>query len=400
MKGKKKKAKKHVFKDQTSGIMDLVQTPSAYTAWQPPEKGDGGYAASAKSDLLAAEKAFDVAGGAADSFLQLVSNRRAVPDGAFFEQAQPPVAPAALLAAQLVASRADEDGSGGSAVEIAIALLERYARAFDSDLLLRVARSRPSASRLRALWQKVRGAGTNGVMTPREKQAAKWCADFVHQSESLAKQAEERHAKAAVRLGEAAAERRILEQEVAVRQQIVRGLEREEAAVQSLKSQEDMEAAGTAALLQRLRAKAVALSPPAAAGSDDEAQMQPTVAAEALGLAEGLAQASAAELQDVVSEALARRQQALKSARAGLDHARGKLAALPKEMSEGQADVSMLSMKTGVGSGEDEDPGGLRARYSQMCRWTLEGIQARRRREEGERDALKAAVAVLSATGR
>merc|ERR1719203_160326 len=81
MKGKKK-PRKHDFHDQTSGIMDLVQTPTTYTAWHP-EHSDTSLAVSAKNELLAAEKAFDTSdggddGGAApESFLQMAGNPQA-----------------------------------------------------------------------------------------------------------------------------------------------------------------------------------------------------------------------------------------------------------------------------------------------------------------------------------
>jgi len=390
--------KKHVFKDQASGIMDLVQTPSAYTAWQPPSAGDAGVVASAKNELLAAEKAFDVAGSDGASFLQLASASSSARLQERPGIAGPPhVSPQARHGNPLELLTKIRQGSvshdnQAKALAIASLVLEKYARALDSDALLRISRSHLTADRLQDLWQKLRRAKVDGQMSPKERQATKWCADFARESETLSLQDSEHRKRISASQGAAGAEKRALLLEVSVRKRMVDAVVRSETALEQLNAICSKEAADVDTRLQQLFVQARQASAEGATAEEDGEG--PTIGAgELIGLAEGLEQAGAAELQDAVTGTLGRRQTSLQAAREGLEKAQARLQAL--ERSSGQQETS--NIPAGGGSGSPGGGGSLRDRYGQMCKWTLETIQARRRKQEGERDAVKATVTVLAA---
>merc|ERR1719478_2050713 len=115
LKSKKPVKKKHKFQDQTNGIMDLVQTPTTYTAWHP-DSGDAVLKASAKNELSAAERAFDAPDG--PSFLQLWTEDQA-------------------------------STNDGSASAVAQMLLEQYASTLSSATLLQLSRADSASPRCR-----------------------------------------------------------------------------------------------------------------------------------------------------------------------------------------------------------------------------------------------------------
>mmetsp|Transcript_78372 Transcript_78372/g.227433 ORF Transcript_78372/g.227433 Transcript_78372/m.227433 type:complete len:985 (-) Transcript_78372:93-3047(-) len=373
--------KKHEFKDQTSGIMDLVQTPTAYTAWQPPSHSDATLAASAKSELLAAEKAFEDSGDGPASFVQLAS-----------AVAQ---APSVSLLAEASRQTSEAQGATATAAVLAAGLvLEKYAQSLESDALMRLARSRPSAARLQALWQQVRqrgrqvqGDAKGGAVTPQEAQALKWCADFNHESLALAQKARDDQVQTAMRLGEVGAQLRELGREVELRQREVQAAERLHRELEQLKKREGREADGIAAVVRQLQAEVLSAGR-RAGDAPDAADLR-----EAIGRIEGGAEASAAEFQDAIAVASERRSALLQEARKELAGAQAKLQNL-KAWQASQGNQSRQEVAA------PSSPGMLRARYGQMCKWTMEGIQARRRREEGERDALRAALAVALGASR
>mmetsp|Transcript_68461 Transcript_68461/g.173139 ORF Transcript_68461/g.173139 Transcript_68461/m.173139 type:complete len:664 (+) Transcript_68461:1950-3941(+) len=405
---KKNKKKKHVFKDQTSGIMDLVQTPSAYTAWQPPTQGDANYAASAKNDLLAAEKAFDVEDKDGASFLQLSSTssagaQRKTRAAASSHDPSPflHVKALKLLAKSRQGSvlRTEE----ATALAVASILLEKYARALDSDALLRISQSHLTSDRLNDLWRKLRTAKVDGQMTAKEHQATKWCADFARESENIALQDSERRKRISASQGETMAQKRALLMEVSVRRRMIEVVERGEYILEQLNRTNGQEVVGVAAALQQLFMQARKISAEGGTEAEDETG-QRIAAGELLGLAEGLSKAGAAELQDAVAGALARRRGSLRATREGLEKAEAKLQALEHKQGEQETPANAVDAgeggaggSSGSGSGAPVGMGSLRERYGQMCKWTLETIQARRHKQEGERDAVKATVAVLAA---
>jgi len=455
---KDKGKKKHVFKDQTSGIMDLVQTPNAYTAWTPPSKSDQAVADSAKSQLLAAEKAFDGAGDdAAASFLQLAQAAAAPVHQA---ASPPPAATSKALASPATASRRPvagpkhkkplsllarasstavrrakarnegetEDVAGDRtqtvAAQAASVVLERYARSLDSAALLRLSRAKLSTGRLRALWRRVHAAAlkranassATGVsldgLGAREQQAAKWCLDFSKDTDARAREAWATQAKEAEERGEAGAHHRVLEREVKVRKVVLEVLGRGSESLQELRARKRREATHLDSLFKAMHFEALKAS--GVDGKVAEATA-PLAGGELLGLAEGTAAASGDELEDLVAAAAGRLASALGEQQQGLKEAEGKLAKLKQweaaQQAAQQASLLQQGSSTDAVPGEVLDNtgpfanmeegssagGAMRERYGQMCKWTLEGIEARQHREEGERDALRAALAVLSA---
>lgn len=354
-KNKKKGARKHVFPDQTSRIADLVQTPTTYTAWHP-EHSDAAMAASAKSELLAAERAFDEDRPA--SFLQLdgVAQQTAL------EQRLLPAAEGSTLP------------SRGGPVAAASLLLERYARSLGSAALLQLSRTRLDLGRLSRLWQEVQAAGEEGG---REAQAVSWCRDFKREAQEKAEADHATRVKAAANLTEVEAEQHLLEQEAAAQERVLQVIHEGSDHLKSLLSQVRERAASLLGTIRALQKQAQQLA------GQDESGLR-----ESLGRAEGLATSGGAEVEDLVSAALSRRQDAERSRKAATDELQQRLAALASRRTALKADAGRQS--------GGEQAGSLRAHYDQICKWTLEDLQARRHKEEAERDAIHAALAVLS----
>merc|ERR1719491_2502437 len=105
------------------------------------------------------------------------------------------------------------------------------------------------------------------------------------------------------------------------------------------------------------------------------------IGGELLGLAEGLALAGAAEFQDIVAAAWARQSDIYEAEKQGLLVAEGKLKTLKQLEASQQASQQTQQELSSTGGGEattEEQAsvnGGLRERYGQMCKWTLEGIE-------------------------
>lgn len=348
-KGKKKKV--HDFHDQTSGIMDLVQTPMTYSAWHP-EHTDANLAASAKSELLAAEQAFDKDDAA--SFLQVDSEQS--------EEAQ-------------------AQKAGG---ETAGLVLEQYAHSLGSEALLQLARAKLSIQQLKALWHRVRAPLKEN---PREAKAKTWCKDFQKESLELEKKALAGRVAAAVKLSQTLAQHRALESEAAARQRALEVFQQGTRSLVDMKAKQEEQASAVHAVLRELRREVKRVDPTdavpqgAPAGADGDAPEGPL---EALGRASGLASAGGSEMEDIIGAALARRTKAENAAKAGLENVRSKLRKV----------AAMLQENRRAPAPADHN---LRNQYRQMCGWMLESIEARKHRDEGERDAIRAALAVVLA---
>lgn len=507
MKGKKK-PRKHDFHDQTSGIMDLVQTPTTYAAWHP-EHSDTSLAVSAKNELLAAEKAFDTSdsgdgGGASpESFLQLARSSEALEgsdDADFGRSAPETFLPSLLTRARLVTfagafddedieddqddgtsresflqladgrearsrlnalTRAldgaddDDDDDGATpesflqlaaspevvlppppalppmptslieepsalltvpalapllpaapaapadaaagpisekaeAVGAASLLLEQYAHSLGSGSLLQLARARPSLAGLKALWKRL-SATDSTTSAGHDAETSTWCRDFERQTEATARAAARARGQAKTGLAAANAERKALEQEAAVRKHLLDELRQGSKSLNALLGSVKRRGASTAALFKAIQDQVQKLL--AQNAGDDDADVSAKVAAaqEAIGRAEGLSTSGDAEVQDIISAALARRAEVERAAQAGAAQLQAHMRSAERRRAE------LRRAAAPPASDAEGGTSALKEHYGQMCRWTLDEMQARRLHEESEKDAIRAALAVLGA---
>jgi len=378
MKGKKPK-KKH--SDPTTGIADLVQTPTAYTAWKPEARSSGAMSASAKADLQAAEKAFS------EFFLQLGSSKRR-------SNSEEPV--------QWLSFERSSEGTGNSsppanngesaAAAVASLILERYAKNLGSTALLQLSRARLTLAGLMGLWQRVQrdaaasaaGRGTGGR---HDDQTAKWCTDFQQDAQALQQQAEAAQEAAVTNLTEVKAERHLLQKEAQVQDRVLQVVGEGSKSLKALLGRVTHRASSEALLIHKLQQQATALDP--AAGGN--VAIATAGLREMLGRAEGYSNSGGAEVEDLVRAAIKRRADAEKQLRMVAAQLRNRLQLLRQEEASLAAKASVRQVA--------QQGSSMQQHYEQMCKWTMEDIQAREHKEEGERDAIRAALAVLSAPG-
>lgn len=422
MRNSKKKKKKHDFHDQTSGIMDLVQTPTTYTAWHP-EHSDTSLASSAKNELLAAEKAFDTSDGGDDSggaasFLQVLSATNvdnyppiSIPPEALGMQQLPPpppsmsmedpgllVPPAALMpllaqappseaAPATSAAPASEDASVEAAGAASL-LLEQYARSLGSASLMQLARSRPSLASLRTLWKRLDSAGSTSASTEHDAETSMWCRDFERQAEAMTRAADRSRSLARTGLAAVNAEHKALEQEVIVRKHILAMFKEGSKNLNALLGRERRRSASTSNLLRSVQGEVETLISQNKLDKDSNVSVRIAAMQESIGRAEGLSTSADSEMQDIISSSLTRRSDVERSVQAGVAQIQNRIRNLEKRRSD-------LRRAAAPPAPEQGGAAALKEHYGQMCRWTLDEIQARKLHEESEKDAIRAALAIL-----
>lgn len=389
---KKPKTPKHAFKDPNSAVLDLVQTPLSYTAWQPVENTDASYQAKAKSELLAAERDFgfepEVAQkgkGSQPSFLQMASS-------AMNSEERPP------------------KRTNSAKHAVAAVVLKEYARVLDSDFLMRLselkfddakAMNSPTFRRL-----DVHGMGSSNSQRAHEEQVLQWCSQLDHGAQESDKTAWEKRTTDAVQRGKVSAEMRLLRKHVQFLSSLVENLKEDNACISNAQEQYSADASGRSQMLRKFRqfvlkrghsgdwtsadSKGTALDADVQDNTDNVESVP-----ELLGLVEGVARVCDAEERDTVAKAFSMSSQALRIGRRSLQEAQTRLVA-----TEGLNETRYTGGIAPEASEGASDRGGgdLRDHYGQMCVWTLQDIQARRRREEGERHAMKAAALVMAAS--
>jgi len=279
---------------------------------------------------------------------------------------------------------ADSVGSGG--VAVASLLLERYARSLKSAALLQLSRARLGLTKLKSLWQRIRKEGMHdSVGKGHDAETIKWCMDFQQEIETQSHSARSTETQAAASLAAAHSEHQALEQEVAARQQILQTFSTGADNLQVMLGLAQTRGNATLAMLQSLRSFR--------SNTETRARIDQT-----LGQIEAFTASGDAEVQDIIGAAVTRRADVERGQRASIAKAQARIAALVQEevtlaITVNASDV-ILSSSVAASTVKDEN---LRKHYEQICRWTLENIQARRHQEEGERDAIRAALAVMSA---
>lgn len=351
---KKQAKKKHTFQDQTNGIMDLVQTPNTYTAWHP-DSADAVLKKSAKAELSAAEKAFDAPDGP-DSFLQLE----------LFSQDQ--------------ASTND-----GSAAAVAQMLLEQYASTLNSAMLAQLSRAELSLASLKTLWKQIAAVNTTVVPNEHEAQSIKWCQDFQGQSRDKQNKKRAVRRQALAEISKTETQSLVYGQEAKAQERFLGAVKRDVQTLRDLLSGVTHQFESTGAVTQKLQkdiSRTAGLADPTLEPKFFDLQMS-------LGKVEGLVSAGSAELVDMIKAAAARRDRSGKMWQESLAQVQEAVADVQKQqarLAEEKAEQAQSS--------DQED--GLRDRYQQMCKWTLDDFQARQRQDQCEKTAIQAALIVLS----
>lgn len=353
---KKQVKKKHKFQDQTNGIMDLVQTPTTYKAWKP-DSTDAVLKASAKSELSAAERAFDAPDGGG-FFLQLDSS----------------------------ADRAVSAESSGAAAVVQL-LLEQYAGTLGSATLLQLSHSELNLAALKNLWRQIGSVNTSVAHSEHEAQSIQWCEDFQDQTKEMKRKKRATLRQVASELAKTQTQSLVYGQEVKAQERFLSAVDRDAQELQKLLDRITHEFDSTGAMIQKLKQDILHT----AAVTDASQQAKFFGMQEALGKVEGSVSSSNAEITDIVKAAAARRE------KSGTMW-RNSLAQVQEAMSDVEKQQARLTEEKEDQSASNEQEDGLRDRYQQMCKWTLDDFHAKQRQEECEKTAIQAALIVLSSS--
>lgn len=349
--------KRKAFKSPNSDMMDLVQTPKTYTAWKPAHEKETSLTASTKSQLRAAEKAFDAPDdddGKQLSFLQM-------------------------------ASQAATAGCSGE--EAARVLLEAYADVLGSSTLSQLSHAQLDLGAMRQLWDHVQALNSSSLAGgSHETQAVQWCAEFQREASAREEQAQVQRRMALLEDGRVENERRVANQRIKVQTQFLAAVERGSAALEQLRSAVSL-ARSAASLLGELHRSLAAIQVDSSAAD----RLALGRCYEALGRADGEMAAAGTEVDDIIAAAAETRAKAGGQWNKGLATARGALSALQLQAGSG---AQTGGTTNGAGNADDA---ALRQHYDQMCQWTLGDAEVRRRLEANEKNAMQAALVVLSA---
>lgn len=351
---KKQVKKKHKFQDQTNGIMDLVQTPTTYKAWKP-DSTDAVLKASAKSELSAAERAFDAPDG---SFLQISSS---------------------------TARALSSDASGATAV--VQLLLEQYAGTLGSATLLQLSHSDLNLAALKTLWRQIGSVNTSVAHNEHEAQSIQWCEDFQVQSKEMKRKKRATLRQVASELAKTQTQSLVYGQEVKAQERFLSAVDRDAQELQKLLDRITHQFDSTDAMIQKLKQDILHT----AATSDASQQAKFFGMQEALGKVEGSVASGNAEILDIVKASAARRE------KSGTMW-RNSLAQVQEAMTDVEKQQARLTEEKEEQSAASDQEDGLRDRYQQMCKWTLDDFHARQRQEECEKTAIQAALIVLSSS--
>lgn len=330
--------------------MDLVQTPTTYQAWKP-DATDAVLKASAKSELSAAERAFDAPDG---SFLQLRSD-------------------------------VNEASGDGSAVVVAQQLLEQYANTLGSATLLQLSRADLSLTTLKTLWNQIAAVNTTVARGEHEAQSIKWCQDFDQKSRLAKNKKRAAKRQAASELAEAQTQSLVYGQEAKAQERFHAAVDRDVHDLRALLGRASRQFDSTGAVLQKLRQDIRRT----ASVTDENYEAHFFGLEESLGKVEGIVASASAEITDVIKAAAARR------AKSGAQW-RESLAQVQEAVADVQRQQARIADEAAEQADTNDQEDGVRDRYEQMCRWTLDDFHARQRQEECEKTAIKAALIVLS----
>lgn len=366
-------------KDQAAQILDLVRTPTTYTAWHPEATAtDPSAVAKAKSALEKAEKEFSdddktpEKGGEKkpkSSFLQIFGGD---------EDYRRAFGPWSMLQTSSVVSHRTAQAQAASMV------LEQFASSLGSTPIFRLAKMPFNLEKLTSILLQMQEAESSADFRSREASAEAACSKFKSEAAAKARQEAERREQEARAAQEEQAKTELLQRELLARERIVQVLDH---AYQSLTILGGQLKESQDELLQHLKHKAKALM---SRGSKQLAELMET-----LGRLEGLEEAGSLELQDAVDAAAARRLASEEKSKQVLEEIKGKLAAVQSSWKMRQNLASQMFGGT-PSLLEVEQDSDMQKHFTEMCEVTRQQTTAKHVKREGEKAAIRAAIAVMS----
>jgi len=362
--------------DQATAIMELMQTPKTYTAWTPDSAAsDAKSAAAAKSDLLAAEKAFDSDDDEKDEKADSKPPKTSLlqmDGGLGWAKLEEDVGGSDPLAFFQVSQKRSSPFALSGASEAAGLVLDAFAQHLHSDALLEFHRTEVSEETLQGFLDKAEVTVGDEDQEKHDLEAQKTCAAYEKKQAAAAKMAQDVKESQV----EAEAQAKVLQHEIAARKRVAEAFGHGSQSLlklqRELKAQEDSESKA----LDQLKAEANKLSPVASNAHRAVASLQ-----DALARLDGFGARGLSELEDAIAAAAARRSASESASERELKELESQLGALQEKAKEKENE------KEGIEIAEE----GL----EEMCRWTAGAIKAREEKRRNLRLAASTALAVL-----
>mmetsp|Transcript_49858 Transcript_49858/g.112139 ORF Transcript_49858/g.112139 Transcript_49858/m.112139 type:complete len:801 (+) Transcript_49858:56-2458(+) len=353
---KKRAEKKRVKPDDSLGIMELMQTPQTYTAWQPDQ---GNPPSKAKDDFLAAEKALDEDDEVpnkkkAKSFLQLdhgASEFGGADPLAFFQfrtDSQRPALSAPPAQANVVAM-----------------LIQKFAMATNNTLLVELSQEQIRKEDLQALLQRLETEPMDGN---EDSNIQKMCESYQKEKEKSSAEEFSREIRRHYAMTKVVEERKVLQREVAAREHLAFAFGNTSRRLLAAKLSVQRGGAADRETLQQIQREVDKLG-----GIHVSSELQAVLTSFS-----GLFQQEEDELADAIASAASRQQQTESHAQ--------------QELFELKARVAKLERVA-----EKTMPASLNAqKLEHICAAAMEGIKARRTQRDVQLEALRSALALIT----
>lgn len=370
----------------SSAITSLMQTPKAYTAWQP---GSDSTSAANNAALEAAEHSLDDGDDLAFVQVEMTSEARVGTAALFALWRQGdsafPDRVAATVQDDDLSSFLEEETVHVSQKDLTAAtvVLDEYAESVGSTMLQQLAHAHLNVEKLQKLWHKVQKVNSSSA-DGQEVLATQWCkivekgvtGDAVSRSQSR---------KIEAQIQEAASWSVVLKEEVSAREQLLKAYTQDTQVMTGLRGQLQGQFASLAATATGLRSQA--------AQALQQGLGTPSTIATAfenIGRFEDSISQMSAELSDVVQAAAAKRANAEKQQKLALSQGKSKMSAAEKQKAVLAANDASVKARA-------ENAAKQRSHVQSMCDWTTSEMEKRERREKREKAAIHAALLVLGA---
>ncbi|CAE7350169.1 kif19 [Symbiodinium sp. CCMP2592] len=345
--------------DDALGIMELMQTPKTYTAWQP-DQGVAATAAKAKDDLLAAEKALDDDDeGEKDTPAKkdvrpFHPDRASLTDPLAFFQFGSEVRRPALSAPK-------EDN-------LVAMLLRKFALATNSTLLMELSQEELSKESLQSLLHKLETESADAV-DAQDSEIRKMCEAYEQESsksmeEELSNEVHNHYAVAKAR-----EEKKVLQREVQAREHLLSAFGRTSHRLMTAKQLIQSGAASDKQRFQQLNQEVEKLGQ-----SPSHTELQILMSS-----FDNLVEQEEQELTDAVVTAVSRQEQAESRDQHELEDLKAKMRKL-----DSYAQAPATATKT------------ERNKLERICAVTMSGVKARHAQHEVQCIAIRSAIALVS----
>lgn len=385
----KKRAEKQTtpkLPDQATSIMQLMNTPATYTAWSPDDSHDVTKTATNKSEPLfdsldddeKVEKSVATKKTDARAFLQLQDGSHKSDEleedlagsnpPAFFQLDSSSESTVFQVASSIVPN---------SLTSMMQSLLEHFGKNLNSPSLLELSRMPLGGRSLEDLWQQVK-MSTDKTQQERDRKAQEMCKERQAKQVSTSKKELDEEIVALTKLEEAKVEGKVLANDVATREEIAKAFGRASHRFFNLKSILQKEAAVELMLLQKLHQEVSRLVPEGAAAPEDVDALEAVV-----GRLLTVSSAAEQELEDAIAAIAARRSESELRSDRKLDALKQRLDGLEKKAAFRALGAKAISE---VANADAPD---------EVCAMTIDSIQERLERSEGETSAVHTALLVL-----